>query len=669
MSECRSIVQVLKECGTSRIVKCLEPDRFLPSAGMAKDLYESQDAESAERKVAIFHTPRPVQADNGHTPHFSFVAPEKRPFYKFMVHSPRALDDLGLTPDEELKKICQGEAVISDESRNIFPYSLAYAGFQFGEFAGQLGDGRVVNLFDVKDQAGDWQTLQLKGSGMTPFSRFADGKAVMRSSIREFVISEALNAIGIPSSRSLQISSLPRTRAKRSTFEPCAVVARFAPTWIRIGNFDLFRWKRDDTNLLRLSDYCIDEVFDGGKNFPIDIDLNSFRFDHFRDPEEKEESAGDHVFQIEGGMTKYDLLYRHIVNLNAECVAYWQTYGFCNGVLNTDNTSIMGVSIDFGPFGFMDKFEPNYTPNHDDVGLRYSFANQPSVIWWNLVKLGEALVIPLGVGTKYIDALETTSREEWSEEEIVNLSERATAMINLSGLEYKFRFTVKYADLMAKRLGIELDIPKKLLGNSLDDVSQKVMNFNFTFVEPLLRILRVSGVDYNHFFLNLQNYEGPFVDESGINGLDAGVVELFFRTEQVQKLNEYYAGKEANDSGETRKLVEEAELLSKWVQDYVKVIPEYSERHGVASKVNPQFVPRNYILEEVINHYTEEQRNALNDPEAVLDNRPLEKLVLMSTFPYDKNKWNSELLPELETKWTATQHDEQLLMSQCSCSS
>ncbi|QEU62159.1 Fmp40 [Kluyveromyces lactis] len=669
MADFRNIMQVLKECGTSRVVKHLEPERYLQSVGAAKELYQNKDEESMKRQKLVFHTPRPVTTENNGVPHFSFGVPEERPHYKFMAHSKKALEDLQLKSDSSLINICQGSEVYIDESREIFPYSLAYAGFQFGEFAGQLGDGRVLNLFDIKDKESKLQTVQLKGSGLTPYSRFADGKAVVRSSIREFLICESLHAIGIPSSRALQISSLPKTRARRSVFEPCAVITRFAPSWIRIGNFDLFRWKQDDEGLLKLADFSINHVFEGLKDYKDTVALNSFNANYFEGTSDTVNNKELRSSKVDDSLTNYDKLFRHIVTLNAECVAYWQAYGFCNGVLNTDNTSILGLSIDFGPFGFMDKFQPQYTPNHDDYNLRYSFANQPTVIWWNLVKLAEALVIPLGAGPSLIDRLSTTSRGEWKDPEIEKISKRATAIINLTGLEYEFRFTTKYADLMAKRLGYDLNIPANLTDDNLKSVAEKVTAFTSDIIEPILRILTVSGVDYNSFFLALQNYDGNFLDEGGMNGVDDGLYRVFFTEEQLKKINDYYIGQEQDDSGETRKLIEEAEVLSNWSKDYKQLISDYPERVKIAKQFNPLFIPRNYILESVANHYTDEQRNELNDPDAKLDNGPLQKLILMATNPYDKSAWDSSFLPELEKQWTNVTEDEDLLMTQCSCSS
>lgn len=670
MGEARNIILALKECGSSRIVRHLDPERYLQTVGAAADLYRATDDESLKRQRLVFHTPRQVSTETNGTPHFSFGAPEKRVHYKPMIQSKKALEDLNLVSDEKLTNLCQGSEIYFDESRHIFPYSLSYAGFQFGQFAGQLGDGRVHNLFEIKDKNAQYQTIQLKGSGLTPYSRFADGKAVLRSSIREFVISESLHAIGIPSSRALQISSLPKTRAKRSYFEPCAVITRFAPSWIRIGNFDLFRWKKDDKGLLKLADYCIDEVFDGLKAEKNLVSLNSFKTNFFEGTSTMINNSEEHSKKLtDDVMTKYDLLFRKIAKLNAEGVAYWQAYGFCNGVLNTDNTSILGLSIDFGPFGFMDKFDPDYTPNHDDVNGRYSFSNQPSVIWWNLIKLAEALVIPLGVGKKLLPKLPVTERKDWTEEEVNKISERATAIINLTGLEYEYRFTVKYADLMAKRLVYDLEIPAELTEENLSSIGDKVKCFTMDVIEPMLKILQVTGVDYNGFFLALQNYNGPFLNDKEPHGLDKDLLRVFFNEEQILKITKYHEDHAENDSGETRKLLEVSKTLKNWAKDFLQLAPSFQNRVQVAQKVNPLFIPRNYILEYVADQYTEEQREKLNDPDAELDNQSLEKLLLMSTNPYDSSAWNNSLLPELEVEWSTVTDDPDLLMTQCGCSS
>lgn len=224
MGEKRTIINALKNSAASHFIKKLTADTSLSSIQEAINVVQQYNATDPVR-LKLFHTPRMVSQGA----HFAFCLPTKKPHYKPLLLSQNALDEFNLVQDQDLEKILSGEKVYYSDS--IFPYSTVYSGFQFGSFAAQLGDGRVVNLFDLKDKcSGQWQTFQLKGAGMTPFSRFADGKAVLRSSIREFIMSEALHSIGIPSTRAMQLTLLPGTKAQRRTQEPCAVVCRFAPS-------------------------------------------------------------------------------------------------------------------------------------------------------------------------------------------------------------------------------------------------------------------------------------------------------------------------------------------------------------------------------------------------------------------------------------------------------
>ena len=188
-------------------------------------------------------------------------------------------------------------------------------------------------------------------------------------------------------------------------------------------------------------------------------------------------------------------------------------------------------------------------------------------------------------------------------------------------------------------------------------------------IEPMLKILQVTGVDYNGFFLALQNYNGPFLNDKEPHGLDKDLLRVFFNEEQILKITKYHEDHAENDSGETRKLLEVSKTLKNWAKDFLQLAPSFQNRVQVAQKVNPLFIPRNYILEYVADQYTEEQREKLNDPDAELDNQSLEKLLLMSTNPYDSSAWNNSLLPELEVEWSTVTDDPDLLMTQCGCSS
>jgi uncharacterized protein YdiU (UPF0061 family) len=245
------------------------------------------------------------------------------------------------------------------------PYAARYGGHQFGHWAGQLGDGRAITLGEIVNRMGQRWELQLKGAGPTPYSRNADGRAVLRSSIREFLCSEAMHHLGVPTTRAL---SLIRTNDQvvRDMFydghpqlETCALVTRVAPTFVRFGNFQILTAHGELAELHKLADYVI------AYHFP---ELN------LRSP------------------TVYADWYKEICRRTALMITHWQRVGFVHGVMNTDNMSILGLTIDYGPYGWLDVYDPDWTPNTTDAHRRrYRFAHQPAVAVWNLAQLGQAL--------------------------------------------------------------------------------------------------------------------------------------------------------------------------------------------------------------------------------------------------------------------------------------
>lgn len=232
-------------------------------------------------------------------------------------------------------------------------YASVYSGHQFGFYVPQLGDGRALSYGIVNGPEGN-QEIQLKGAGKTPFSRFGDGRAVMRSSIREYLCSEAMAALGIPTTRALSVIGTGE-QVFRETVEPGAVVARIAPCFIRFGHFEYFAHTGQPDKLRALADLVI------GNHFP-------------------EITAQD-----------YAAFFREVCERTAKLMAQWQAAGFSHGVMNTDNMSILGLTIDYGPFGFMDAYEPMFICNHTDQGGRYAFARQPSVGLWNCQALAAAM--------------------------------------------------------------------------------------------------------------------------------------------------------------------------------------------------------------------------------------------------------------------------------------
>ena len=404
--------------------------------------------------------------------------------------------------------------------------------------------------------------LQLKGAGRTPYSRFADGKAVLRSSIREFVVSEALNALRIPTTRALSLTLTPKDMVARETMEPGAIVARFAQSWIRIGTFDILRARGDRKLVRQVANYVAEDVFPGWESLPSALPKDTT--DAHVDP-----PRGVTKDRIEGAKgaeeNRFARLYREIARRNAKTVAAWQAYGFMNGVLNTDNTSVYGLSLDFGPFAFMDNFDPAYTPNHDDHMLRYSYRNQPSIIWWNLVRLGESLGELIGAGDQ-VDS-EGFIHDDVSEEFAPNLIERAETLINQAGEEYKAVFMTEHKRLMTARLGLK---------------TQKESDFKQLFSE-LLNTLEKLELDFNHFFRRLSLITVSEIDTADKRKQSA---RIFFHKERVTGMGE-------TDGSAAQKM---STWLEAWrqrvIEDWGENADADKEREAAMKSVNPKFVPR-----------------------------------------------------------------------------
>jgi serine/tyrosine/threonine adenylyltransferase len=246
-----------------------------------------------------------------------------------------------------------------------------YSGHQFGNWAGQLGDGRAILLGETQGLE-----VQLKGAGLTPFSRMGDGRAVLRSSIREFLCSEAMHGLGIPTSRALCVTGSDAP-VRRETLETAAVVTRLAPSFVRFGHFEHFCHHNQHGQLKVLADYCIDRYYPQCRT------------------------------QALWGGNPYVALLAAVTERTAQMVAQWQSVGFCHGVMNTDNMSILGLTIDYGPFQFLDAYDPVHICNHSDNQGRYAFYKQPNVAYWNLFCLGQALMPLIDTQEDAIAALET----------------------------------------------------------------------------------------------------------------------------------------------------------------------------------------------------------------------------------------------------------------------
>jgi len=262
------------------------------------------------------------------------------------------------------------------------PFAMCYGGHQFGNWAGQLGDGRAINLGEVINRQGQRWTLQLKGAGPTPYSRTADGLAVLRSSVREFLCSEAMFHLGVPTTRALSLVTTGQQVVRDMFYdgnpqrEPGAVVCRVAPSFVRFGNFEIFTSRGDIENLRTLANYTITN------DFP-----------HLAPTPNTQWTSETYVRWFD-----------EVCLLTAEMIVHWMRVGFVHGVMNTDNMSILGLTIDYGPYGWLENYDPDWTPNTTDAsGRRYRYGNQPQVALWNLVQLANA-ILPLVGEPKPLEA-------------------------------------------------------------------------------------------------------------------------------------------------------------------------------------------------------------------------------------------------------------------------
>jgi len=311
------------------------------------------------------------------------------------------------------------------------PLAMVYAGHQFGHFVPQLGDGRAILLGEIRNRAGELWDVQLKGAGITPYSRQGDGRAVLRSSIREYLCSEAMHGLGIPTSRALCIVGSDE-EVYREAIETAAVLTRLAPSHVRFGSFEVFFYRGQHEQIAILADYVI------ARHFPDLADVSV----KYRDAD------------------KYQLFLNEVTQRTARLMAQWQSVGFSHGVMNTDNMSILGLTFDYGPFGFMESYDPGYICNHSDPRGRYAYDQQPQVGLWNLACLAQALA---------------------------PLIPTAAAHVVLDG--YAPAYHQHYAKMMGAKLGLS--------SATQDDIQ---------LIASLLEMMQSSQLDYTNLFRSLGNF-------------------------------------------------------------------------------------------------------------------------------------------------------------------
>ncbi|KAJ3321888.1 hypothetical protein HDV06_003754 [Boothiomyces sp. JEL0866] len=466
-----------------------------------------------------------------HNAHFSYVQPSPLPEPKLVSFNYSLAKELGIEYTDSGNAVSTHVIDILSGNKTLEgsnPWALNYGGHQFGSWAGQLGDGRAISLVQFQNDEKLYE-LQLKGAGLTPYSRFADGYAVVRSSIREYLAAEAMHALGCPTSRSLSLIAGSRI-VLREQEEQGAVVCRVLPTWIRLGNFEIFYSRGDKESLKMLADYTIDNFFPDIKDSP----------------------------------KKYYDFISAVLEKTANMIAHWQAVGFCHGVMNTDNFSIIGLTIDYGPFQFLDAYDPFYICNHSDETGRYSFNNQPQIGLWNLVRFASALQ-PLF--------------EEPTDEVVKELQ----IIIG----KYNPVLAQKYNELMCKKFGFR-------------EPSRECM---VTIVQPLLVLLQDSEMDYTLFFRSLSSLSLAH------SQLPSETLELWKSYSLLPK----EAFDTVDPNSETGQSL--STQFSIWYLQYKSAHERSDElaRKELMLKSNPRFVPRNYVLQQVIEKAEQGNYEIVND--------------------------------------------------------
>lgn len=445
---------------------------------------------------------------------------------KLIALAPEVADLLGLTPTE-----CASEVMLQVLAGNqllvgMQPHACCYGGHQFGNWAGQLGDGRAINLGEVINTRGDYWTLQLKGAGPTPYSRTADGLAVLRSSVREFLCSEAMHHLGVPSTRALSLV-VTGEQVMRDMFydghpglEPSAVVARVAPNFIRFGNFELAAARGDLTLLQQWADFTIRTSF----------------------PELGEPSA-----------EVYGVWLAEVARRTAHMIAHWMRVGFVHGVMNTDNMSILGLTIDYGPYGWLENFDPNWTPNTTDAQhRRYRFGNQPQVALWNLAQLANALY-PL-----------------------INTVAPLEAALDV----YRAEYAQAWQTNMANKLGLH-----NFIADDQDLVTE------------LEKLMTVIEADMTIFYRCLAKFELHGEDYSA-----EAPVERVSIASCAFLMPAYY--QPLSDEQQQQVCAWLTRYRQRLLQDWVIYGRSDAERRTQMNTVNPKYVLRNYLAQQAIEQAT-----------------------------------------------------------------
>lgn len=384
------------------------------------------------------------------------------------------------------------------------PLAMAYAGHQFGGWAPQLGDGRAVLLGEVVDQQGARFDIQLKGAGRTPYSRGGDGRAALGPVIREYVVSEAMAALGVPTTRALSAVTTG-DMVQRETMQPGAILTRVASSLIRVGTFQFFTARRDIESVRQLTNYIIDR----------------------------------HYPEVRDSEKPVLALLQAVMENQASLVAHWQSVGFIHGVMNTDNASVAGITIDYGPCAFMDTFHPDTVFSSIDHMSRYAYKNQPAIAQWNMANLAQCL-LPL------IDEDQDKSVED------------AQAVID----SYPNVFTQMHLQRFKHKIGLSSD-------NATDDTNTE----DTELIATLMECMQSAKADFTNSFRALSACD---VDQTSAN-TDNALLSLF--GDNKEQLSDW---------------------LNAWRARHANETTPPAQRTALMQKSNPAYIPRNHRVEQVI---------------------------------------------------------------------
>ena len=459
---------------------------------------------------------------------FSYVTPRIPSQPKLLHVSEMVAKSIGIstavTQSTAFLEVFSGKKIIP----NTKAFAMCYGGHQFGNWAGQLGDGRAINLAEVEHNK-NFLTLQLKGAGRTPYSRTADGLAVLRSSIREHLCSEAMYNLGVPTTRSLSLILTGDAVLRdmlydgNADYEKGAVVCRVAPSFIRFGSFEIFAARQDLTNLKVLTDFTIKHYF----------------------PE-----------VIGNSKERYIQFFKTIADSTREMIVQWQRVGFVHGVMNTDNMSVHGLTIDYGPYGWLEDYNPNWTPNTtDNEHKRYRFGNQAEIALWNLYQLANALY-PL---------IEEAAPLE--------------AILNSFTTQYE----TDYLDMMRNKLGLH-----------------KYSKEDKLLISNLEKVLQLSETDMTIFFRELALVKKEYSPGCGIAIID----DAFYKPQEIKKTV----------------LKEWEKWFKNYILRLYKEVLTDVKRKEQMDAVNPKYVLRNYMAQLAIDAANNDDYSLIDELHTLLKN-------------------------------------------------